>query len=245
MTLDPLMSCTYDITYQISSSTKRMLLFALLLFGSTSGSPQVLTLFEETETNLRTAEEERSRTVRRDREGNVINGPEFTLVGTTRIGGSSLVVVEDRLGEIISISMTEGANTSIPSHPGFQIVDVGAGNVAIKFPDNFRCIEFMDRGVGCEADDMARLVLTNAKPLESANRGTILGSGSNTESLLQEEADQDNATNPFEALLQRAANPDSEVDGTAFEPRRINPEDVPPGMRIVSTPFGDRLVEDE
>jgi len=28
-----------------------------------------------------------------------------------------------------------------------------------------------------------------------------------------------------------------------FTPRRISPEDVPPGMRVVSTPFGDRLVD--
>ena len=28
-----------------------------------------------------------------------------------------------------------------------------------------------------------------------------------------------------------------------FQPRRIPPEDVPPGYRVVSTPFGDRLVE--
>jgi len=26
--------------------------------------------------------------------------------------------------------------------------------------------------------------------------------------------------------------------------RRIDPADVPPGMRVVSTPFGDRLVEE-
>ena len=36
-----------------------------------------------------------------------------------------------------------------------------------------------------------------------------------------------------------------EGDTSAFTPRRINPEDVPPGMRVVSTPFGDRLVEEE
>ena len=49
--------------------------------------------------------------------------------------------------------------------------------------------------------------------------------------------------NPFEAIRARANNPDSNTDNNNFRPRRIDPDDVPPGMRIVSTPFGDRLVE--
>ena len=55
----------------------------------------------------------------------------------------------------------------------------------------------------------------------------------------------DSPDNPFEALLQRAANQNTDVEESTFEPVRINPSDVPPGMRVVSTPFGDRLVEDD
>jgi hypothetical protein len=59
------------------------------------------------------------------------------------------------------------------------------------------------------------------------------------------------ADNPFAAALRAAAQ--NERAGNAgqrgpfnaerFQPRRIAPEDVPPGMRVVRTPFGDRLVE--
>ena len=52
--------------------------------------------------------------------------------------------------------------------------------------------------------------------------------------------------NPFEALRAQQNNVSvSNRDGgnERFTPRRILPEDVPPGMRVVSTPFGDRLVE--
>jgi len=206
---------------------------------------QELNLFEETESNNIGVNEKDSRLVRRDGSGNILTGPEFTLIGTTRIGDNSLVVVEDRLGEVISIRTSEGVSASIPDYPGFQVIDVGAGNVVIKFPRNLPCVEFRDRGVSCEAGDLARLVLTNAKPLENAIQGDVLSNLSNTESLPQDEINQENPTNPFEAILQRATNSASEVNETAFEPRRINPEDVPVGMRIVSTPFGDRLVEDE
>ena len=55
-------------------------------------------------------------------------------------------------------------------------------------------------------------------------------------------------TNPFEAL-RNAQN--SRVSGAGdenpargrFTPRRIDPADVPEGMRVIATPFGDRLVE--
>jgi hypothetical protein len=35
----------------------------------------------------------------------------------------------------------------------------------------------------------------------------------------------------------------SPEDQRRFRPRRINPDQVPDGMRVVSTPFGDRLVD--
>ena len=50
--------------------------------------------------------------------------------------------------------------------------------------------------------------------------------------------------NPFEEIARRSRDPESDTtENQQFRPRRINPEDVPPGMRVVSTPFGDRLVE--
>jgi hypothetical protein len=61
-------------------------------------------------------------------------------------------------------------------------------------------------------------------------------------------------TNPFEALRaaraaglnpnQNNANDNGDVSNGRFTPRRIAPEDVPSGMRVVFTPFGDRLVEE-
>ena len=52
--------------------------------------------------------------------------------------------------------------------------------------------------------------------------------------------------NPFEALRAQqnsGASSSGISDSDRFTPRRISPEDIPPGMRVVSTPFGDRLVE--
>lgn len=235
-----LISCKSTIAYQIHGLSKRVLLLYLLFPLSNSGLAQTLSLFDEVETGTRDSAEENSRAIRRDRNGNAIIGPEFTLIGTTRIGLKSTVVVKDRLGEIVSISVPEGENATIPAHPGFEVVGVSAGSVAIKHPNNVPCIEFKEQGVGCAGVDLARLVLTNAEPLEIVIGVTTSNQGSDTESINEE-----SPSNPFEAILQRAANPDSDIDETAFEPTRINPADVPPGMRVLSTPFGDRLIEEE
>ena len=213
----------------------------LLLAWPNALLAQNLDLFEETESNNRPLREEGSRAIRRDSDGNIITGPEFILIGTTRVGGNFLVVVEDRIGEILSINVPDGAETSVPGYPGFQVVDVGPGNVMIRYPDSIPCEEFNNQGVSCGASNTARLDLTNAEPLMR----TAVINGSNSDSLSQGEIDPENTPNPFEALLERASNPEVEADTSAFTPRRINPEDVPPGMRVVSTPFGDRLVEEE
>ncbi len=215
-------------------------LIAIFHFSFASMSlSQELRLFEETESSSNDIDNRRSQAVRRDDDGNPITGPEFTLIGTTRIGASSLVVFKDRVGEIISVTMTKGASREIPSYPGFYVVSAGAGKASIKYPAGLPCTEFRTQGVICETADTAVLNLANVDPLPSL-------SNSHNDRLVDiQESGESNAVNPFEALLERAANPDSAGDTNAFKPVRINPQDVPPGMRIVSTPFGDRLVEED
>jgi len=221
----------------LNSRSIALMVIVFLSFVSIALS-QELRLFEETESSNNGIENQGSQTVRRDGDGNLVTGPEFTLVGTTRIGGHFMVVIEDRGGEIISVSMPEGKVTGIPGYPGFYVVSAGSGNASIKYPAGLACAEFRSQGVTCEAADTSVLRLANAVPLPG------LTSGSSDLFTNTQEGGESNAINPFEALLERAANPDSTTETSAFEPVRINPEDVPPGMRVVSTPFGDRLVED-
>ena len=63
-------------------------------------------------------------------------------------------------------------------------------------------------------------------------------------------ADGEPPQNPFAAALRAAAAEAPEdianrrAEAQRFEVRRINPEDVPPGKRLVRTPFGDRLIDE-
>ena len=200
---------------------------------------QTLQLFEETDVNDTAQRENRPGLARRDNEGNLVTGPEFTLVGTSRIGASYIVVLEDRENEIISTTLSEGSTAVITDYPEFTIVGISAGVVSVEYPSGLDCIEYNSQGVTCSSPRTARLSLTNAAPLAIQNRTT------NSLNLNESNATEDIMSNPFEALLERAADPGAETPVGSFEPVRINPSDVPPGMRVVSTPFGDRLVEED
>ena len=177
----------------------------------------------------------------------VVTVPEFTLLGTSRIGDKYSVIIQHKDGEAIVVKAAPGASSNIPEHGGYSIVTVAAGTVSIRYPSNTVCVEFSDRGVSCnESGDTADLTLAASKPLASSNRSLALSTQSDGASGGNPDTGPTDVVNPFAALREvQAASPTDSItsSGAGFNPRRVAPEDVPPGMRVVSTPFGDRLVE--
>lgn len=201
---------------------------------------QELRLFEETENSTAEREVSARPEAQRDSDGNLITTPTFKLIGTTRIGNRNVLVLEDRSGETISLSVAEGSPRPVPGYPNYRVLEVGPGQASIEYPANLSCIEFLDQGVACESQRLALLSLKNGSPLEPVG----VGASGSTPGGVADSGDAAITVNPFEVILERAANPDMGIEtDNSFTPRRINPEDVPPGMRVVSTPFGDRLVE--
>jgi hypothetical protein len=176
-----------------------------------------------------------------------VTEPEFTLLGTSRIGDKYSVIIQHKGGKAIVVKAGPGASASIPEHGGYSIVTVAAGTVSIRYPNNTVCVEFSDRGVSCnESGDTADLTLAASKPVASSNRSLALSTQSDGASGGNPDTGPTDVVNPFAALREaQAASPadSSTSSGARFNPRRVAPEDVPPGMRVVSTPFGDRLVE--
>ncbi|HIF87902.1 MAG TPA: hypothetical protein EYQ30_13945 [Gammaproteobacteria bacterium] len=195
--------------------------------------------------------------VRRNRSSaaarNTASTPEFTLVGTSRIGDSYRVILAHRGGESVVIRARPDATTRINGYSQYAIVNIAAGRVSLNFPDSAPCVEFEDLGVSCDAaTNIAELTLTNAAPLAPSQRVQSQQRQQAQQTAASGETAPDQAPpNPFAALSAAAAenaanNPgatDGSDDSNRFRPRRIPPEDVPPGMRVVSTPFGDRLVD--
>ena len=168
------------------------------------------------------------------------SSPVFTLVGTSRIGSKQTAILKHLGGEVIRVPL-QGSVNPIPGHDLYSVVNYGAGQVGVRYPSAVACGDFADQGISCDPEtNIATLSLTTAEAIVR-----IAEVEPEEPAPEAEEATPDTPRNPFEALRERAAagNNTDTPPPARFQPRRIDPADVPPGMRVVSTPFGDRLVE--
>lgn len=182
-----------------------------------------------------------------------IASPEFTLLGTSRIGTRQSAIVQHKDGERLIVRSNDQSNTPIEGHADYALVGIEAGQVSIRYPGNNPCEEFPEQGVSCSsAANIAQLQLVTGVPIASSNPAVSPAPGANGAASGDDAADdQGEPVNPFEALRAAqqggATNAQGRVGGTTengrFTPRRIAPEDVPEGKRVVATPFGDRLVD--
>lgn len=216
-----------------------LLLIPVLALAQSDTETVDLSLFEPVENANNAENNAPNRPTRESRA--TISAPEFTLVGTSRIGSKYSAIVRHRDGEELLVRAGETGNTAIEGHGGYSVVDIASGSVSIRYPGNNPCLDFNELGVRCSsAGNIAELALATAEPLEGNNNpaATI------EENLIEAESLPTDPANPFEALRNSANTQDGNAAGRRFVPRRINPEDVPEGMRIIATPFGDRLVEE-
>jgi hypothetical protein len=252
------------LNYNYRSTKCFLLLIGVLLLtkisfaqDETSGGmfePKQFSLFE----SIEVAESRQSTPNRPTRESRATTSePVFTLVGTSRIGDSRSAILRHQNGESIRVATESGGTATIDGYEEYSIYDVGAGELSVRYPSNVPCIAHKEKGVSClSSPNTAQLQLVNAEALARVEPAPSIGLSADGSSGLVNGAtgmSSDGTVNPFEALrAARAAggnpaefSPGDGRDGRngRFTPRRIAPEDVPQGMRVVSTPFGDRLVE--
>lgn len=172
--------------------------------------------------------------------------PAFTLVGTSRIGGRHRATLASNTGQIVHVDVEVGQDAPIDGFPGYRVNAMSSRRAEITLPAGMPCVGASTQGVSCGADGRVYLSLTTAAPVPAAAPAATAETPADPTV-----AENGNAPdNPFAAALRAAAQNEREgnagrraFDAERFQPRRIAPEDVPPGMRVVRTPFGDRLVE--
>lgn len=178
--------------------------------------------------------------VRERNSRNTIANPVFTLLGTSRIGNYQSALLKHQNGEVVKVPL-EGDSNPISGFETYSIIKHDpSGIVSLRYPASMPCVDFPEQGVSCDTDtNIATLSLTTAKAVVAA---TTEPQSDAAEELVE---GGDSPRNPFEAIRDRgrAAGATQATEATRFQPRRIDPADVPPGMRVVSTPFGDRLVQ--
>ena len=165
---------------------------------------------------------------------------EFSLIGTARIGSRTSVMLRHVSGEEVRVSL-ERSRTPIPGYEQYAVVGFDGKSVSIQYPQSVACVGFAAQGVSCDASrNLAMLSITATKAILP---GQAPAEAAQPDS--EQEGERSTQANPFEALRSRAQNGEPPLESPGrFQPRRIDPADVPPGMRVVSTPFGDRLVEE-
>lgn len=226
---------------------KPMAVLAILLF-TTSAYSQDFTLFEPVDSPQ---QDQQQQVDRPPRDGQRSAEPEFVLTGTARIGDAYHAILTHRSGELVVIRSQPNQVTPIAGYEQYTVTEVGQGRVVMNFPAGFPCQDATDKGVACRGSGQGELRLVNSAPLQRTTAPADPNQQVGPDGIV-DSVDSAEPVNPFAALRARAqgleepAVPQAgNIDGgpQRFVPRRISPEDVPPGMRVISTPFGDRLVE--
>ena len=239
---------TCDRKYQINprkllQAPASAFCFVMLLFAPLAGSqePSSFDLFEPVQANSsdRTSPGKDGR-IQQSQSSPSSSEPVFTLVGTSRIGDKTAITLRHVSGEKVRVRYT-GQPTNIAGHEGFYVSEVNGRQISIQHPSSSPCMVFVDRGIGCDqTNNTSRIRLTSATAILSNNEDIL-----ESEELSVDPSEQPRV-NPFDVLRRSSGGTASDrsiENPRRFQPRRIDPAEVPPGMRIVSTPFGDRLVE--
>jgi hypothetical protein len=197
--------------------------------------------------------------------------PAFTLRGTSRFGDEYTTTLINRNGEPVKVKWREGETAPVPGFDGFSIVGVSSRNVSLVHPAFDSCVPAEQNGVSCTDGNTALLGMATAVPLATNGTppefgqvqnqppfmvsGNAMPAGMVDPTMAHDAQAQQVFVNPFNGQTE-VINPQSPEDMAAraerqqrrserlnqFEAVRIDPADVPPGMRLVRTPFGDRLV---
>ncbi|MGA0807385.1 MAG: hypothetical protein ACO3PV_12825 [Pseudohongiellaceae bacterium] len=173
------------------------------------------------------------------------------LRSSSRFGERYQLVLVDGSGQALALGWQPGERVEVPGHPGYVVVGVSGAQVTVQQPAGQPCFPSESRGLRCQDANTAVLALATTSPLPAPGRGDAAAA---------EPSGPDPAPDilgfpdPFAAAAM-AAEPDAAaLDGQAerrraraerlqqFEVQRIPADQVPPGMRLLRTPFGDRLV---
>jgi hypothetical protein len=180
------------------------------------------------------------------------NAEPFTLIGTSRMGSRWRALVRSPSGAVVSVDLDPTVPVVIPGYPGYRVSAANTRELVVLHPASSPCVERTDKGVSCTSGTEARLSIATASPLAPVQQPVATAADTTAATASEPIVSEVSADNPFAAAL-RAARERAEsegiplevmevMEGERFRPRRIDPADVPPGSRLIRTPFGDRII---
>ncbi len=178
----------------------------------------------------------------------VLPQKDFELKGISQIGKRYIVFLEAPNNKIIKVDMEDKIRTAVNNgFPDYYLIRLTERKVKVDYPENAPCLRpNPQKGIKCSnAGKSAILEFTVGKAINPPPESAVSQNPPST-------------VNPFLAAMQKNQQLSEEEQRKreeALEKRRelyknfkrqvIKDEDVPEGMRVVRTPFGDRLVPDK
>jgi hypothetical protein len=223
------------------------LMFTLLVSNAVAQNSETLNLFEPVEREAQPESEQvlsvPSSTVAPD------NTEPFTLIGTSRMGSRWRALVRSPSGVVVSVDLDPKVPVEIPGYPGYRVSAANTRELVVLHPASSPCVERTDQGVSCTSDTEARLSIATASPLAPVQQPVAIAADTTAATASEPIVSEVSSDNPFAVAL-RAARERAEsegvplevMEGERFRPRRIDPSEVPPGSRLIRTPFGDRII---
>lgn len=142
---------------------------------------------------------------------------DFVLQGTSRIGSRRAVVLKAPNNKQFVLYFEDNVVTEIKDYEGYYVLSVEPREIVIEYPEDAPCRKSNPKkGIICNEQDEGRTALL------SLERNKIVAASS--------------------SQPQTAASTEEKPKKSKFKRKVIKEEDVPPGMRVVHTPFGDRLI---
>jgi len=161
---------------------------------------------------------------------------DFILKGTMRIGNSYQAMLQSPDGKDIAQRWETGKTQVLTNYSDYALLSVAARTVVLRYPENSPCTQHQEtKGVLCSKDGKTAtlsLKRDKATPPKIAPPVPVPPLPVPPQVVAQ----------PGEDPQQAAARLRAQQLFQGFQQNTIQPKDVPPGMRVVKTPFGDRLV---
>lgn len=156
--------------------------------------------------------------------------PELMLVGSSRIGDRYTAVLRNRFGNEIRVSGHNNSTVLLAGYSDYRIVEFTSRRVTIRLPESASCSDFPDYGVSCRSGNVLALEF---HPV-SINR---LYHGMEPQQGMAISANDMQDIPATEGSLMQRLQQQAAGNGRRAE--------IPPGMTLVETPSGFRLVPED
>ena len=175
---------------------------------------------------------------------------DFLLRGTARLGEKFYAVLQAPDGKQITQRLKRGEKINLKDHgfPEYTLLWVGKREVKLAYPKDAPCQKSNEqKEVYCQEN--GKIALLKLKQMKALPPSKPVTPPAETQK-------KNVSPNPFAAAMQQKqlspeekakreeARKKREEIYSRFKRKVIKDDEVPPGMRVVRTPFGDRLVPD-